>query len=251
MTLFLISSTLSSGTLSFTSKEIIDNSVVLLKVFSPKKAGAKGSGILINLKNEVKILTNAHVCLAYELPNLKQALKKDVEFTYGLHSKNETAYFSTPLSSLEFSLQEDWCLIPLSRTPDYPVLTEEFLSTKVDARAFSVTYNHENSSNKPLSFFKGCQIQDDKEECKKTANPLGLIRLSLHGKKKVLSKINLQKHYKFSFPTISGDSGSPFFNSEGLLVGLITGRTTISPREDQTKWSVTTHIPSFMKKYKQ
>lgn len=174
-----------------------------------------GTGIYISHKDRHYVLTNKHVCL----PGTVENVLWDYDISFDFNSKHEQIVgnvYST--FNLITDPVFDICLIPLKYKPkaSYPIANVRTILGVDDLMAmnvYSLTYNRGEGTSflrKAMGEYKGMVTNSLVEE------------KTVFGTKNMI--LNLLS-FTYSINTIPGDSGSPVFNFNGELIGLVFAST--------------------------
>lgn len=169
-----------------------------------------GQGIVVLIEKKTYFMTNAHVCLGSKKQALLAGDEIDNKSNY-FEIQTKVAYLKKEIKFKEmiYNFNFDLCLIPIVANSGYELKQPEFDRGK----AYFVSYQGrdkrlmENSSR-----YYGKILQRDKINKSYFVNSQ---------RQKVICEFKFNKVTWFDFNAISGDSGSPVFNQNNELIGIL------------------------------
>lgn len=236
----VISSSLGNKQIRLSNKEIIkynkyiaENSTTAVTHQSQSKQ-SYGTGLFVKIKNKTYVLTNAHICLP---ENLNDSI------VFGFNSKNESLFNTYSVNELVYNKTSDVCFIPLKEhlrskySYDFKTITQNFYEkfqnngyqelfkhfgyffvqtqALIAPQLYTLTFNHKRQYSSVESYV-GSFLNWN------FSHPIQMA--SSNGSTSV---INHPRSQTYSFPTHQGDSGSPVFNANYELVGIIFANTIV------------------------
>ena len=234
-----------------TAKEIAENSLVKIKAGSYRTI--TGSGILINVRNKINVLTNAHVCLGVDYLKIVSNKKINSKINFLIDGKELFATTSVDAKELIYNVEEDWCVVPLQLASfNANIITRHLFNDKMPKKALMITYNRQKNVKKYDKFI-GCSTDpflhliEERGSCESDPIPQNFANFNVTGKNSKIKKMKLGLHYLYKFPVIPGDSGSPVFDEKYNLVGLIVGQRVNDVDKNKIDWGYVTPLISLQK----
>ena len=232
-------------------KTAIENSLVKIIAMNGT-LGSKGSGTLITIKDQLFTLTNAHVCLSTELDNAIFGNKVRNLFNYTIYNSFNKIDLLVDKNDLKYNLSEDWCLIPTAVKLKYKVIDTSFLSDTITPIVKYLTYNRndKNENTETYHLFRGCTVDVNvgTPSCADHSDrQSNLTQTYLASDGSTEKDMKISEGYAYYLPVISGDSGSPVFDDQNHLIGLITanGEFEFSDWEGKMGYGIMSPINSF------
>lgn len=187
---------------------------------------SSGSGILISYKTNNYFITNAHVCLGHYKKEvykefndewLIEDFNQSHKVLMRINSNNHLISLNLSLSEIKYHPFKDVCIIPIPNhiTIKNPyILNNSIQIPKNNKLAFFYTYNKRNETDS-RKLIKSYGMYDSSW----SKNKKYLYTSTENQSISMVMTIGLTT--KFSFKTIKGDSGSPVFNNQNELIGLV------------------------------
>lgn len=210
------------------SNTIIDESVGLIHI-NGKNYNNRASGIMISHNSMNYFATNAHVCLGeykseiyhnYKMNWLKtEQIEENSELNYVIELKNETIIMSTSIKKLIYQPFKDICLIPIDSLSKYKYaykIKYSNIAFESQKNVRAITYNRSKNKLSKLEMI-GKLI--------KTFKPVERVAYYDKGNLKSDLILELEKVNQYSFKATFGDSGSPVFDHNNELVGLVYSKS--------------------------
>ena len=193
-------------------KSVLNSSVYVSIKDDLKESG--GSGIIIKNDDKFYVLTNAHVCLSSNFNHIKENISKN-KISYEFYNEKNNIKLSTTVKNLIYSIEYDTCLIPISKSKfSYNIEKEPFFMPKAHKNLKYFSYQTSYGKSKKLNKFTG--------KIKRKIFNQSFSYIDFKNKKR-RKFFKLKKGSIIDAPVISGQSGSPVFDSNWNLISLIMG----------------------------
>lgn len=173
-----------------------------------------GSGIILNYEEKSYFATNAHVCYGSQYTKISLENKKvNYEFNFAIKTLKQNYLLTLYPDQIKVNIQEDVCLLEL---PTYYkegyTITFNKISLYDHKKAYFLTFNR-LKKDKIVKFSGKLQ--------KVNQNKLIDINVVSESQQHIETFFTMKEQSLYSFLAIPGDSGSPVFNFNNELIGLV------------------------------